>query len=171
MLILITDFCYDTECMTHAFPRYFTIAILILLAIALVLWPRSVESAPTIVFATESGEVKFALEIADSPEEQEKGLMNREKIEDTYGMLFIFPREERVSFWMKNTLIPLDMIFMDEDLQIVHIAQNAEPCISKDDSKCPLYSAPSSAKYVLEIRGNLSKEKQIQVGNRAQLHL
>lgn len=151
--------------------RYITIGVLIILVAGIMLWPRDVQSAPTIVFATQFGGVKFALEVADTPEEQEQGLMNRDSITEDQGMLFIFPREQIVSFWMKNTLIPLDMIFMDEDLQIVYIAQNAIPCTSKDDRQCPLYSAPVPFKYVLEIKGNLSKEKQIQAGSRAQLHL
>ncbi len=157
--------------MTHSLPRYFTIGVLILIALALILWPHSVQGAPMIVFVTQTGEVRFALEIADSPEEQAQGLMNRGSLADDQGMLFVFPKEQKVTFWMKDTLIPLDMIFMDESLQVVHISKNATPCLSKDDSQCPLYSAPKPVKYVLEIRGNLSKEKQIQVGNRSQLHL
>lgn len=150
--------------------RYLFIGVFILIGVAVMLWPTNVQSAPTMIFFTDTGELKFGLEIADTPQEQEQGLMYRENLADDQGMLFIFPQAKKVNFWMKNTLIPLDMIFLDEDLKVVHV-ENAVPCPSKDGSNCPLYTSPQAVKYVLEIKGNLMKAKLIQVGTRAQLHL
>ncbi len=89
----------------------------------------------------------ITVEIADSPEEREQGLMFRESLCSTCGMLFIFPEENIQTFWMKNTKIPLDMIFISKDFRIVDITQ-AEPC-TKDP--CVRYTSQDQALYVLEV--------------------
>ena len=76
-----------------------------------------------------------------------KGLMYREKMEADHGMLFIFPTIQKHSFWMKNTLIPLDIIWLDEKKEVVFIAKNAQPCTEE----CSLIIPDKNAKYVLEI--------------------
>jgi len=105
-------------------------------------------------FQTNSGSVLFDVEIADEPGEWGQGLMFRESLPEDAGMLFIFPDETLRSFWMKNTLIPLDIIFISTDLEIVHIA-HAIPC---ETDPCASYSSLFPAQYVVEINGDLSDE-------------
>src|SRR5690606_33396916 len=90
------------------------------------------------------------------------GLMHREHLLKEHGMYFIFGEEVWRSFWMKNTLIPLDMIFIDSDGVIVHIVKNAQPC---QRERCLTYPSKVPAKYVLEIGGGESTALGIDVGD------
>ena len=91
----------------------------------------------------------FELEIADTPEKRTLGYMFRKQIPDNQAMLFVFWIPGYHSFWMKNTLVPLDMIWLDEDYRVISINQ-AEPCWENED--CPWYSPDSEIKisYVIE---------------------
>jgi hypothetical protein len=89
---------------------------------------------------------KIFVEIADSPEERAKGLMYRQELPEDSGMLFIFEQEDLQSFWMKNTLIPLDIIFINKDLTIVDTLP-AQPCTQ---GPCPSYASEQKALYILE---------------------
>lgn len=97
-------------------------------------------------------------EIADTMYKQALGLMNRENLDENKGMLFIFNDEKVREFWMKNTLISLDMIFLDKNFKIVSIVENAQSCKTID---CEIYSSLYPAKYVVEINGGLSKKYNI----------
>jgi len=105
------------------------------------------------------------VEIADNFEERARGLMFREFLDENAGMLFVFEQEDYLSFWMKNTLIPLDMIFISEDFEIVDI-KYAVPC--KQDP-CVSYKTISPAKYVLEVNGNFTLQNNIEIGNKIQI--
>lgn len=87
-------------------------------------------------------------ELAITDAERARGLMFREKIAADQGMLFCFVEEDIHSFWMKNTLIYLDMIWLDRDRRIVHIERNVPPC--KEDP-CPSYAPSRPGNYVLEL--------------------
>lgn len=87
-------------------------------------------------------------ELAVTDEERQRGLMFREKLLFDQGMLFVFEEEDFYSFWMKNTLIYLDMIWLDKDRRIVHIARNVPPCSA---DPCPSYSPERPGLYVLEL--------------------
>jgi hypothetical protein len=87
-------------------------------------------------------------ELAITDAERARGLMFREKIAVDQGMLFCFAEEDLHAFWMKNTLIPLDMIWLDQNRRIVHIAKNVPPC--KADP-CPSYAPSRPGNYVLEL--------------------
>jgi len=100
------------------------------------------------------------IEIADNDYETQTGLMYRTKLETNQGMLFIFQDTQIRSFYMKNTKIPLDIIYIDEDKTIVSFQKNAKPM---DETSLPS-SAP--AKYVLEINGGLSDEWELAVGDK-----
>ena len=102
-------------------------------------------------------------EIADTPEEITKGLMFRESLAEGEGMLFVFSDSAPRVFWMKNTLIPLDMVFISDEMEIIRIHQ-AIPCTA---DPCPLYMSERPAKYVLEVIGNLTAQKGISEGNKA----
>ena len=103
------------------------------------------------------------VEIADTPESREKGLMFREHLDEGKGMLFIFEAEGYYGFWMKNTLIPLDMIWINSENEVVHI-ESAEPCKSVF---CASYRTTSPAKYVLEVNSGFAKREGISVGSLA----
>ncbi len=119
-------------------------------------------------FLTQKGEVKFSVEIADTLAKRTKGLMGRESLPEKSGMLFIFPSEGKYSFWMKNTLIPLDIIFVSENLEIVRIQKEAQPCKVLD---CEFYGPETPAKYVIEINGGLSDKLGIKEGQKVNLSL
>ncbi len=103
-------------------------------------------------------------ELAVTEEERSRGLMFREKVLPDQGMLFVFEREGVHQFWMKNTLVPLDMIWLDSAKRVIYIAANVPPC--KEDP-CPSYGPDVPARYVLELRAGGAAENGI--GPNAQL--
>jgi uncharacterized protein len=100
------------------------------------------------------------LEIANTPQQREKGLMNRVSLCKSCAMLFIFDSSEVLNFWMKNTQIPLDIVFVDEKNSIIKIHQNTSPLQTS-----PTYSSQSKAKYVIETNAYFIKENNINVGD------
>lgn len=104
------------------------------------------------------------IEIADTPYEWETGLMYRDSMEDNQGMLFIYPNAAPRSFYMKNTYIPLDIIFMDNDTLVINIKENATP---RDETSIPS-SAP--AKFILEINGGKASSWNIEEGDKMRFY-
>lgn len=104
-------------------------------------------------------ELPLNIELALTPAQQARGLMYRTEMADNQGMLFVFPREAPRSFWMKNTLIPLDMIFIKRNGLIHHIHKNAIPY-----DLTPV-SSEGDAYAVLEINGGLSERLGIKAGD------
>lgn len=97
------------------------------------------------------GDKKYKVEIADTSEKQEKGLMGRESLPEDQGMLFIYDEPQDLSYWMKNTLISLDIIFIDDDMEVVSVKQGqpmSEEPITEDD-----------VQYVLEVNSNSGIEE------------
>ncbi|KAA2317500.1 DUF192 domain-containing protein [Pseudooceanicola sediminis] len=105
------------------------------------------------------GSARFRVEIADDAAERSKGLMFREEMSSGAGMLFIYDRPQVASFWMRNTLIPLDMIFMNPAGEVTAIQRMAKP---QDDT--PL-SGGANVLYVLEINGGLAERMGLDVGS------
>jgi len=101
---------------------------------------------------------RFEAEIADDEFERETGLMYRKKMRDNQAMLFVFPDREVRYFYMKNTYLPLDVLFMDEDGKIVSITENAQPLDERP------FSSQKPARYVLEIKGGTAAAKKIDTG-------
>ena len=99
-------------------------------------------------------------EIAKNPYQLAKGLMFRKSLNENNGMLFIFNDEKNRTFWMKNTKIPLDIIFISKDKKIVDIKENFLPC---SNISCPSYTSTQSAKYILEINAGLVEKNKIQI--------
>lgn len=106
------------------------------------------------------------IEVADSALKRAKGLMYRKHLDENTGMLFIFDDQVKHIFWMKNTLIPLDMIWMNENFKIVDITGDVQPCTT---TSCQTYMPASPAKYVLEVNGGYSKKQSIKIGDTLQL--
>jgi uncharacterized membrane protein (UPF0127 family) len=108
---------------------------------------------------TFGGDLTVQAEVADSDAERELGLMNRHSLASDRGMLFVFETEEPRAFWMKNTYIPLDMLFVSSAKEIIYIAQNTTP-LSQD-----LISPAGGAQYVLEVKGGYCQNHGITVGD------
>ncbi len=104
-------------------------------------------------------------EIADDDRERTIGLMNRTSLAENAGMIFIFDDEKHRSFWMKNTLIPLDMIFISANGAIVDIT-TMQPCKS---FFCESYRSKLPAKYVLEVNAGFAEGHGVKVGDRVEL--
>jgi uncharacterized membrane protein (UPF0127 family) len=108
----------------------------------------------------------FFVELVKNSAEQERGLMFRKNLDKDKGMLFIFGKEDNYPFWMKNTLIPLDIIWINKDKKVVSIKENAQPCL---ESICQSLNPEVLAKYVLEINGGLAKEINLKIGDLIQI--
>lgn len=133
------------------------------LIVILLLIIINMEVRKEIVLVNENGEeVEVRVEIADTFEKRKIGLMNRSYLGEDDGMLFIFEREGRHSFWMKDTLIPLDMIFISGEGRIVDIKYNVRPC---ERLVCEIFTPLEAAKYVLEVNGGFSEDRNIKVGD------
>lgn|GEM_PF-3565840 len=109
----------------------------------------------------------FELEVADSPEERTKGLMFRESMEERHGMIFLFDDEKLRYFWMKNTLIALDMIFIDKHWRIIKVQANVPPCSETETPTCRVYGSDAPAKYVIELNAGTAKKYGIRDGSSA----
>lgn len=105
----------------------------------------------------------FKVEIANNEIERSQGLMFRQNLSENEGMLFIFPKEDNYNFWMKNTLIPLDIIWISKDKEVIYIQKNVLPC-QKDP--CQKYISPKKAQYVLEINANQTEKTEINIGDK-----
>lgn len=110
----------------------------------------------------------FLVEVADEDAERMQGLMYREELAEQRGMLFIFEKPEANYFWMKNTLIPLDMIWLNENQEIIYINKETPPCKA---NPCAAYGPNKNSTYVLEINGGLSDEIGLEVGDYANIVL
>ncbi|MEE9361524.1 MAG: DUF192 domain-containing protein [Cellulophaga sp.] len=108
---------------------------------------------------TDSASIKIDIEIAESPYEIQTGLMYRDTMEEKEGMLFIFQEMSMHSFYMKNTKIALDLIFIDDQLKIASIHKNAKPM---DESPLP---SKVPVQYVLEINAGLADKWSLEIGD------
>lgn len=112
----------------------------------------------------------FKVEIAKTSLELSKGLTLRKSLEQNKGMLFIFEKEGNYPFWMKNTLIPLDIIWIDKNGKVVFISENNLPCLparAGKENNCLSITPNQSAKYVLEINAGISEKIEMKIGDEA----
>lgn len=105
------------------------------------------------------GQARFTAEVADDPSERARGLMHREEMSLSAGMLFVYEQPQFVSFWMRNTLISLDMIFMDAEGVVQHVHHNAVPL---SEEAIP---GGNHIQYVFEINGGLAQQLGITPGS------
>lgn len=111
-------------------------------------------------------DVSVTVELALDPYQWGKGLMFRDSLAPDSGMLFVFPTEEKRSFWMKDTLIPLDILFISRDKKVVTIHKNVAPCTTLI---CPRYTPTQGALYVLEVNAGFTDTYGIKEGDTVNL--
>ncbi len=119
--------------------------------------PEKASLTPQVCFEEQCWNV----EIADEVPEQQRGLMNRAEMDEDAWMLFIFPKTWSRQFWMKDTLIPLDIIWLDGAWKVIYVSENTPPCGSQENN-CPWYWPTSkNALFVLELNAWQSAEHWI----------
>jgi len=153
-------------------PVMLVILVLVILVFLLVNKPADDKNPKTsdneIVVSINDETVK--LEVADDDSERTKGLSQRRKLKTGTGMIFIFDDEEIQRFWMKDTKVPLDMIFLDEDHVVVDFIRDAEPCLDYEkDADCVIYESLEVAKYVIEMNAGFVKENKVKIGDKIEL--
>jgi hypothetical protein len=107
------------------------------------------------------GDVELQLEVASTPEEREIGLMHRRALGERQGMLFVFEEAATHPIWMKNMEFPLDILWLDGDMRVVHVLRDVPPCRT---DPCPIYAPPVEAAYVLELPANFTLRHGIGTG-------
>ncbi|MGZ7206190.1 MAG: DUF192 domain-containing protein [Halobacteriota archaeon] len=117
--------------------------------------------APTHYLVTIGKTLVYA-EAANTPEEREMGLMNRTSLNENAGMLFVFPIEQKQSFWMKNMRISLDIIFITTDKHVLDVYQSVPPCTT---DPCVSYTSNAPIRYVLEVNAGFSEQHGIVSGD------
>jgi uncharacterized protein len=132
----------------------------ILFGLFVVASPARPAGTQTLEIASRTGVHVFTVEIADNDAERAKGLMYRRELPEGQGMLFDFHREQEVSFWMQNTYIPLDMLFIRGDGRILRIAENTEPLSTR------LIPSGGPVRAVLEVIGGTTRKLGIAPGDR-----
>ena len=106
--------------------------------------------------------VCVSAETASTPQDKQRGLMFRKTLGELSGMLFVNQREGLYPFWMKNTLIPLDIIWISKDKKVAFIAKNAQPCLET----CEAIKPDCPAQYMLEVNAGFIEKYKIKVGQR-----
>ncbi len=117
-----------------------------------------VDPAP-LVAMTDTGERRFQIEVADTPEERSRGLMFRERMPENLGMLFVFPQNLPVGFWMQNTILPLDLLFVSDEGEVRAILPGVP--FSTDT-----ISPGEPVRFVLELNAGTAEREGIAVGDR-----
>lgn len=119
---------------------------------------------PTVTIRSPGGQVRasYRVELAQDAAAWQRGLMGRTSLEDGTGMLFVFPDDQHRSFWMKDTLIELDMLFVSADGRINTVAASVRPC---EADPCPVRSSAAPSRYVLELAGGEAARAHVAVGD------
>lgn len=106
------------------------------------------------------GDTPVTVSVADTPETQQKGLSHVTSLPENEGMLFIFPKEGDYGFWMKDTLIPLDIIWVNDQFEVVHVERNVRP-----ESYPTIYHSPAPARFVVETNAFFASTFNIETGD------
>jgi uncharacterized protein len=154
--------------------RYLGVCAVVVFSLAIfpvvrVAWANPEAPDVMIPIRTPKGALIHA-ELADTPVKRARGLMFRENLAPDHGMLFTFGDLQAWSFWMKNTKLVLDIIWMDDKKKIVHIERNVPVC-TKTDESCPQYRPNDGAMYVLEVGGGRAEALDLQRGKRLDFKL
>lgn len=122
--------------------------------------PQSDNLQPLTLLSPIGQRIELRVEVADTPEERSHGLMFRTELPEKHGMLFVFEEQKVLSFWMKNTVIPLDILFFDGKGRIVS-QTTMEPC---QEDPCPTYASAAAAQYVLEVPSSFAQKYAVGQG-------
>lgn len=106
---------------------------------------------------------RFAVEVADDDAERERGLMFRDELASDHGMIFVHDSEQPQAYWMKNTRIPLDILFFDHTRKLVSAQQRVPPCSLGD--RCPPFASEGPALYVLELNAGVAESLGVKAGD------
>jgi uncharacterized membrane protein (UPF0127 family) len=161
-----------TEAVKIRLNRAAFVALFVSLAVLAAASPLSIKAAQAnegfarqhLTIHTAKGPVSFSVEVADNEDKRAHGLMFRRSLKPDEGMIFLFDREEAITMWMKNTFIPLDMVFIGKDRRVIDIARNTEP-FSTD-----IIGPKQPALWVLEINGGAAAKAGIERGDLVDLH-
>ena len=149
-----------------AFPIEIVIVVLVILAVFIVSYLASLRN---VKFTTvKIGNVSVNAEVADNAFKKMRGLMFRKSLGENDGMIFPFDSEGYQGFWMMNTSIPLDLIWINAKKQVVFIQKDAQPCTI---TSCPVYRPNKPGQYVLEVNAGFTDEHNIKVGTNAQFQI
>jgi len=149
---------YGESVISRPFPPGIRRAVYAGAALALL---AACAAPPTPTRVTLPSGVVYAVEVPQTKEARERGLMFRPRLAPRTGMLFVFPAVDRHAIWMKNCLIALDLVWLDDDKRVVAIEAEAPPC-AKDP--CPIYEPPIPSRYVLELPAGAARLEGLAVG-------
>jgi len=141
--------------------RAWVAVVVLAAALSLVTKADATGAAPLVIDTKSGGHVAFTVELAVSQDELSRGLMNRQALAEHSGMLFDFGYERPIAMWMKNTLIPLDMLFIASDGRILGIAQRTVPM------SLETIPSPGPVRAVLEVPGGTAERDHIAIGDKA----
>jgi uncharacterized membrane protein (UPF0127 family) len=144
-------------------PRHLAATWLLAVMVLAAASCRSGGTEPVVVVHADSGAVPVRVELARTREELSRGLMWRDRMDADAGMLFVFDAADERTFWMKNTPLSLDIIFIGEDLRVRNVAEATAPY-----SETPIPSA-GAVRYVLEVRAGFARLHGIRAGTRVEL--
>lgn len=142
------------------FVRQYPLWMLVLAMILVASTGLAQFTQPQAMIPSAQGEIRVTLELARSPQEMQRGLMFRKELDEYAGMLFIYKKDGDHHFWMKNTYLPLDMLFISADGEVLGIVENAEPLTTVSRS----VGIPS--RYVLELNAGFCRRHGVQVGTK-----
>ncbi len=150
--------------------RFVFLVALLVLAFALGL-PNETAAAgfAVVTFKNENALVRVNAEVAETPSETQRGLMFRTSLPEDSGMLFVFDRDQPLTFWMMNTSIPLDGIFISSLLRVVSITENLKSCPPSDCRNPQYFTSATLAMYVLEVNAGFSRKNGITSGTQVSI--
>ena len=137
-----------------------------LFALLLLALPLATAGEPPAVIplTLPSGKV-LQTEVMIKDEDRAMGLMFRPSLPLDHGMLFLFERPDFHGIWMKNCKFPIDILWLDADHKVVHLAEKVPPCTAKEDSACEVYSPIARASYVVELNAGQARREQALVSS------
>jgi uncharacterized membrane protein (UPF0127 family) len=134
------------------------------LAVSLLLLGVASARPAVIPLTLPSGKV-LQTEVMVKDEDRQMGLMFRPSLPLDHGMLFLFEQPDFHGIWMKNCKFPIDILWLDQDKKVVHLAEAVPPCTAKEDKDCPVYSPLRRASYVVELNAGQARREKAIVGS------